>query len=86
MILTCSAMRTISFMASACSIRRMPCRQRFFGTLLGGQRGSLVQVLGAQCGVSEHRDLVGLHFECATADEEMLLGAIPPSAHALRPP
>ena len=50
--------------------------QRVFGALLGGQGRGLVQILGAQRGVREHGDLVGLDFERTATDEEMLLGAI----------
>jgi hypothetical protein len=44
--------------------------------LLGGQGRGFVQILGAQCGVCEHRDSVGLDFERTATDEEMLLTPI----------
>ena len=60
--------------------------QRVFGALLGGQGRGLVQILGAQRGVREHGDLVGLDFESTATDEEMLLLRHPASARALHRP
>ncbi len=49
--------------------------QGFFRLLLGGQRGSFVDVLRAQGSVRQHGDVIRLHFERTAADEEALLFA-----------
>src|SRR5262247_3007408 len=42
--------------------------QRILGTLLGGERRRLIDVLGAQRRVGEHGDLGRLHLERSAAD------------------
>ena len=44
-----------------------------FRALLGREGRGFIDVTGAQCGIGQHCDAVGLHFECAATDEYGLL-------------